>query len=360
MEQYIYLAGLHALWFYHAKLIELFEKSQNYREVYDTMTYTTLIWYGFSHKQAEAILKNKRRISLELIQNKLSKRWARIITIHDSEYPQELLHIPHVPYILYIRGKLTHTPRISIVWSRSMTSYGKRTIEHLIPAISNYFTIVSWWAAGCDTWTHATTLNNNKNTLSVIGTWIDIDYPVGNKKMYDRIVETGWAVMSIFPVWQQWLPYNFPIRNEVVAGISVGTVVVEAKNKSGTLITAGLALDLWKDLFSVPWDIFHSQSNGCNTLIQSWSAKMVVSSKCILEEYNIWWFVQKSSNITEKKFSHESERKIYNMLLLESSNIDSLSQQLNLSISDISYYTSLLEIWWYIKKTLWWKYEILS
>ena len=359
MNTHIYLAWLHAAWFTHPKLIEIFQTSQNYKEVYESMTYASLLWFGFTQAQADAILEKKQNLSLQQIQNKLLLRKARIVTLHDSEYPKQLLNIPHVPYILYVRGNISSSPSISVVGARSMTSYGKKIIEHIVSGVSNYFTIVSWWAAGCDTWAHKVALDNKKSTLSIIGTGIDKDYPVSNKQIYDYIAEHWGAVISIFPVGQEWLPYNFPIRNELVAGISVGTIIVEAREKSGTLITANLALDMWKDLFSVPWDIFHHYSVGCNMLIQSGAAKPVLSAKCILEEYNIWQSQKTAKKIVEKVFHHPQEENIYSILLSESVNIDTLSQKINTPVSEVSYYTSLLEIGGHIKKTLGGKYEII-
>ena len=137
----------------------------------------------------------------------------------------------------------------------------------------NIFTIVSWWAAGCDTYAHKYALESGWKTISIIWTWIDQDYPVWNKKLYTEIVEKWWAVISQFPVWEVWNPYNFPIRNELVAALWIGLFVVEAWEKSGTIITANIALDMGKDIFALPWDIFGNNSAGCNKLIQSGAAK---------------------------------------------------------------------------------------
>ena len=175
--------------------------------------------------------------------------------------------------------------------------------------------------------------------------------------MYDDIVLKWWWVISIFPIWEVWNSYNFPIRNEIVAWLSVWVLVVEARKKSWTLITSNLALDLWKELFAIPWDIFKSNSDWCNYLIKSWMAKLVMTSSDLLEEFNI------SNKNKEKKdiiisFNDEIEEKIYNLLLLESLWINEISAKIGLDIKIVSLKLSILEITNCIKKGIWWKYEV--
>ena len=178
--------------------------------------------------------------------------------------------------------------------------------------------------------------------------------------MYDEIIENDWAIISIFAIWIPWNAYNFPIRNEIVAGLSSWVVVIEAREKSWSLITSKLALDLWKDLFAVPWEIFKSNSVWCNNLIKNWEAKLVTSSIDILEEYNFSNNKELENNLEKPKleFSDELEEKIYNSLLLEWFTADELVKKFNLDISTISFKLSMLEINWIIKKTLWWKFEV--
>jgi DNA processing protein len=245
------------------------------------------------------------------------------------------------------------------VWSRKMTSYWDILIEKIVWDISRYFIIVSWWAAWCDTKSHETVLKKWNKTLSVIGTWIDVDYPVGNKKLYDTIVSSWWGVISIFPIGEVWNPYNFPIRNEIVAWLSVWLIVIEAWSKSGTLITANLALDMWKDIFAVPWDIFKSHSAWCNNLIQNGGAKLITGSEDVLEEYiDIHWKKNIESDKIKIKFADTIERDIYNILLLENIAIDELSKKIWLDIATLSFKLSIMEINQVIRKWLWWKYHL--
>ena len=200
------------------------------------------------------------------------------------------------------------------------------------------------------------TLNSNNKTISVIWTWIDVDYPIWNKELYNKIVKSWWTIVSIFPLWEFWNPYNFPVRNEIVAGLSVWTLIIEAQVKSWTLITANLALDLWKELFAVPWDIFKTWSVWCNNLIKKWMAKSISNSWDLLDEFNI------SNKCINKKaslvFNDKIEESIYELVMIDNLNIDEIWIKLNIDISLLTLKISLMEINKLIKKWIGGKYEI--
>ncbi len=356
MKEKIYLALLHKIWLNHKKLHIIFEIDSNYKEFYNNLSSNILYTYGFTPKQIISILENKKKYKIADIETKLNERKVDLITFKDANFPNYLKEIFNPPFLLYVRWKLDETPKISVVWSRKISSYWEKVITSLVWDISNYFTIVSWWADWCDTFAHKTVLLKNKKTISIIWTWIDIDYPVFNQKLYNNIVSSWWAIISIFPIWEVWNPYNFPIRNEIVAWISSWVLIIEAQKKSWTLITANLALDLWKDLFAVPWDIFKNNSLGCNNLIKKWMAKLVIESTDILEEFNITnnW----KNNNKKPIFDNKIEESIYNILLLDSLSIDELSNKLLIDVSTLSLKLSMMEINKIIKKTYWWKFEI--
>lgn len=360
----VYLAVLHSLGITHKKLHVIFgnnllEKQKSYQEFYESLNREVLWNYAFWEKEITAILKRKEKLKSSTIEQKLQERNVQIITVKDKEYPEELRHITNSPYVLYVRWNISEGPKMAVVGARKITSYGKRVIETLIPKISNYFTIVSWGAFGCDTQAHLQALGAWNKTISVIGTSISEDYPTGNKKMYEDIVASWGAVVSIFPIGIPWSAYNFPVRNEIVAALSVGTIVVEAQERSGSLITSQLALDLGRDLFAIPWEIFKANSAGCNKLIKNGEAKPVSSALDVLEEYN--FSENKSSEGSEKQkpeFSDELEEKVYNALLVESFTTDEIAKKLNLDITSLSFTLSMLEIKGIIKKTFWGKFEI--
>ncbi len=357
MNNTIYLLALHQIWISQQKLNILFKDNENYKEVFENIDESFLEEINVQKRYVKSILSKKQKINFVLIENKLKERKVRIVTINDNEYPKLLKQISNPPYLLYVRWKLDNSLKISVVWARAITSYWKKVIENIVPWLSKYFTIVSWWAYWCDTESHKQALNSWNKTIAVIWTWIDQDYPTGNKTMYDKIVETWWAVISIFSIWEPWNPYNFPIRNEVVAWLSVWTLVIEAKEKSGSLITAGLTLDLGRDLFAVPWDIFRANSKWCNEIIKKWEAKPVLSSSDVLEEYNIWTGKKQEEN-KNIKFADKIEEEIYNLLLLESLNSDEIANKLDLNISGLAMKLSFMEITGIVKKGLGGKYEV--
>lgn len=344
----IYLVGLHYIGFTHKKFHHIFKNNKNYKEVFEKINSSFLSKNWFNESQIEFILERKNKLNLDLLSKKLSDRNVSIITIKDESYPEILKNSANPPYLFYLRWKIDNSPKIAVVWSRNITSYWKQAISMIIPDLTAYFVIVSGGAAGCDTQAHKQTMTSGWITISVIWTGIDLDYPVWNKKMYDEIVETGWAVISIFPLWEIGNAYNFPIRNEIVRALSVWLVIIEAREKSGSLITAKLALEQWKDLFAIPWDINKSNSAWTNNLIKNSEAKLVANSEDILEEYNILLSWNKEK--IEKKFETDLDKIIYDLLMLEALNIDEICEKLSSDISTISFRTSMMELEGFIKK----------
>ena len=356
MSELIYLACLHSLWISQRKLLQIFENKDNYKEFYEKLNYQSLkpfLW----EKEVTSVLWKLEKIIPEQIAKIIKEKSVEIVTIKDPKYPELLKQIANPPYLFYIRWLIDNSPKIVIIWSRSMTSYGKRAIEKLVPWLSKYFTIVSWWAFWCDSEAHLQTLKNNWKTIAVIWTWIDLDYPIQNKKLFDDIVAKGGWIISIFPVWEVANTYNFPIRNEIVSAISSWVVVIESGEKSGTLITANLALEQWKDVFAVPWDLYKSNSIWCNNLIKNGNAKMITVTEDILEEYNIKTKFDETSkqNIV---FWNNIEKIIYDKLLLESLDTDELVLKTGLWLWDTMTNISMLEIKGIIRKSVNGKYEI--
>ena len=352
----IYLAWLHYIWFTHKKLHKIFESKQNYKEIFDKINNVFLKSQYFNDNQIKIILERYENLDLNSLIKKLKNRNVKIVTYFCKNYPYILKNISNPPFLFYLRWEIDSSPKIAVIWSRKISTYWEKILETIIPNLSKYFSIVSGGASGCDSKAHIETLKAEGKTISVIWTWIDKDYPVWNKKLFQKIVDSGWAIISMFPVGEVWKPYNFPVRNEIVAGLSEWVLVVEAREKSGSLITAKLGLDMWKDLFAVPWDIFRWGSIWTNNLIKNWEAKLVSNSNDILEEYNI--SIKKEIKIKKIIFSDKIEENIYNMLLLENLSIDDLSIKLNLNIKDISFKISIMEIRWVIYKNLTWRYEI--
>jgi DNA processing protein len=228
-----------------------------------------------NHRLPETVKKD-----LELVQH----RQIQIVTMSDSAYPALLRHIDDPPPFLYVLGTLNPEANcISVVGSRNATTYGRSTARRLSADLTTQgFTVVSGMALGIDTAAHEGALQAGGKTIAVLGSGFEYIYPAANRKLSKLIAENG-AVITEFPMQTEPEAYNFPIRNRIISGMSLGTVVVEASRKSGSLITARLAAEQNREVFAVPGSIQSFKSIGTHTLIKQ-GAKLVENIQDIIEE----------------------------------------------------------------------------
>lgn len=212
---------------------------------------------------------------------------VRILTIGQPEYPDRLRNIYDPPLVLYIRGRLPDfnaLPAIAVVGQRKATPYGRLVAERLGFQLScSGVVVVSGMAAGIDAAAHNGALKGPTPTVAVFGTAIDQCYPAYNAGLMRSILYSG-AVVSEYPPGKKTWASDFPRRNRIISGLCLGVVVAEAPEKSGSLITAGLALDQGRDVFAVPGSVDSAASAGCNELIAR-GAKLVRSARDVLEDY---------------------------------------------------------------------------
>ncbi|MFQ5752996.1 MAG: DNA-processing protein DprA, partial [bacterium] len=216
---------------------------------------------------------------------KMKKCGVRFITFWDAEYPRLLKQIYDPPAFLFIKGTLEPTDKdaIGIVGTRRPTAYGKIVTERLTSELAQKgLTIVSGLAYGIDTLAHKQALQSGSRTLAILGSGVDVIYPYENKKLSEKIISNG-AIISEFPMGTEPDRNNFPRRNRIICGLSLGVVVIEAGTKSGALITAALALDQNREVFAVPGNIDNPKSIGTNELIKQ-GAKVVTSAEDIFAE----------------------------------------------------------------------------
>jgi len=221
---------------------------------------------------------NERRAYVKILRE-------RVVTIVDDEYPARLKEIADPPLVLHVRGdvSLLARPALAIVGSRRASPYGLNAASQFARQIaSTGIVVVSGLALGIDAAAHLATLDAGGKTVAVLGTGIDIVYPRSNARLTQRIENEG-LIVSEFPPGTPPKPEQFPIRNRVISGLSLGTVIVEATGKSGSLITARMALEQGRDVFVVPGSIFSPGSEGTHRLAQS-GAKLVHDVNDVLEE----------------------------------------------------------------------------
>ena len=239
---------------------------------------------GISSRLAVLISEYKISDDVKREADLIREKGCRIITLTDEQYPTLLREIPDPPPILYVMGNLeSSVQHIAIVGSRTPTRYGIFTAKRLSEDLAKLnITVVSGMARGIDTAAHIGALSGGGKTVAVLGSGLEKVYPVENLKLFHRIIENG-AVISEFSLNSPPDPYHFPARNRIISGMSLGTVIVEAAQKSGSLITARLAAEQGREVFAVPGSIHSFKSMGTHSLIKQ-GAKLVEHAQDILEE----------------------------------------------------------------------------
>ncbi|MCT4616712.1 MAG: DNA-processing protein DprA [Candidatus Gracilibacteria bacterium] len=345
MEDKIYLAALHKLIFNHEKLFCLIDVKKNtYKDIYKNLSSDILVSIGYKKiARIQEILDNYKKFNLKKLEEKINKENIEIISYYDENYPNQLKNIPNIPFVIYVKGKIPEGKNFGIVGSRKISSYGEKVIGKISIDLAPHFNIISGGAAGCDTKAHNEAIKNKTKTVVCLGTGIDLIYPSENRNLYNKIAyEDKGCLLSIFPIGCPGSTFTFPIRNEIIAGLSDGIIIIEAKEKSGSLITARLALELNKDLFAIPGEAFNINSAGTNALIKKGEAKLVTESKDILEEYGLE--ESKKGKVEIPAFSDELELNIFKNLLEKPFLADELVKKLNISIIEINGKLSKLEL----------------
>jgi DNA processing protein len=273
------------------------------------------------------------------------KNGVRIITFSDTDYPTLLRHIHDPPPVLYVYGRLyPDSLNMAIVGSRNATSYGRTVTERLGDGLARRgFTVVSGMARGIDAAAHIGALAAGGKTIAVMGCGLGTVYPAENKSLFYRIAESG-AVISEFPFLTPPEAHNFPVRNRIISGLALGTVIVEATHKSGSLITARLAAEQGREVFAVPGSITSFKSMGTHRLIKQ-GAKLVEHVDDIVEELNIARPIPSISTKEEPTISlTPEEKKIINELSPYPVHIDKLVRHLSLSAAQVSSLLLQLEL----------------
>jgi DNA processing protein len=319
---------------------------------------TELEAMGMRAFSAQSIATGK---SLELAQQECAKAVearARIISLSDPEYPSRLKEIYDPPVILFVKGnvEVLAQPGIAMVGTRHPTPYGSGMAERLSADLaSRGLVIISGLARGVDTSSHRGAVAAKGKTVAVLGTGIDVMYPRENSRLAEQIVALGGALVTEFPVGTSPTPQNFPIRNRIISGMSVGVLVVEAAEYSGTRITSRCALEQNRDVYAVPGNVTNKNSWGPNTLIKQ-GAKLVATWEDVWEELPADVQVALSSLQNESPapesaslFPDEAtsphETKILKLLKAdESTHIDQLVELLENEMSSSEIFAALFEL----------------
>ncbi len=325
-----------------AKIRNLLAKFKKLHNILSASTQELIETEGISKELASRIRKiaTQKDSTIKFLEQELTtldKMGGKVITAWDEEFPPLLKKIYDPPLILYTLGDFDENDKysIAVVGTRQPTNYGKIQTERFVAdLVEQNITIVSGMARGIDSVAHVSALKNNGRTIAIVGSGLDIIYPAENKKLFYDIRDHG-VVMSEFPLGTIPNAENFPKRNRIIAGQSLGTLVVETAATGGAMQTADLAFDQNREVFAVPGNLGVRQSEGTNLLIQRNQAKLVKNAEDILVELKLKLKPVVGKNIPkQQKDLSIFEEKIYNCLLNEPLHIDKLAEKANLSTSD--------------------------
>jgi DNA processing protein len=300
--------------------------------------------------------------SIELAQDELGKAAAtgiHIVSLDDPEYPPELRQIYDPPLLLYVRGNVAaiSRPGIAMVGTRHPTPYGMGMAERLACELAaRNLIIFSGMARRVDTFAHRGAVSAKGKTVAVFGTGVDVMYPKENSRLADQILSFGGALISEFPLGTFAAPQNFPIRNRIISGISLGVLVVEAAEYSGTRITARCALEQNREVFAVPGNVTNKNSWGPNTLIKQ-GAKLVATWEDVWEELpaNVRLALTpetvaespggQTASLFEEPSLSPHEKKIYRVLKAdEAQHLDEIIEKLEPELSSSEIFAALFEL----------------
>lgn len=274
---------------------------------------------------------------LERELSSLQKIGGKLITFWDDDYPELLKRIYFPPVIIYTQGNFSGNDKysIAVVGTRKPSTYGKSIVEKFSTelAVKN-ITIVSGLARGIDSFAHEAALKVGGRTIAVTGSGLDVIYPPENKKLYDQIKESG-VIITEFELGTKPDAQNFPRRNRIISGLSLGTLVVETMINGGAMQTAAYALDQNREVFAIPGNINIKQSEGPNRLIQKGEAKLVTSAEDILLELELLLKPAIGKNIPRPSVDlNLFEEKLLGILSVEPKQIDEIASELSMTTTD--------------------------
>lgn len=306
---------------------------------------------GIEQKIIAKLIQARPRINPDHELEKLIPHHIQAITIKDSNYPALLREIPNPPPVLYYKGILTaesDVHAIGVVGMRAMSAYGKRTTEDIVAGLcNNGHTIVSGLALGIDACAHHTCVQHNHRTIAVLANGLDRIYPAANQRLADMILETGGMICTEYPIGTPSFKSHFPHRNRIIAGLSRALVVIEAKQSSGSLITANYALEYNREICAIPGPIYAPGSSGPHMLIAQ-GARLATSAQDIIS--TVW-----SEHVIAPSMTHEiipssdEEAEILQQLDFTQKHINDIILKTRLDAKKIHSILVTMEIKGYIK-----------
>jgi DNA processing protein len=303
-----------------------------------------LLSAGLSQKIIENFKRVRHQVDLELIMANIQKKEIKVITWVDPDYPRRLKEINQAPPVLFVNGSINVEDdwAVAVVGTRRVTPYGRQVAVEIARFLAqNGITVVSGLARGVDAIAHQAALQAGGRSIAVLGSGVDVVYPPEHQKLAKDLIAQG-ALVSDYPMGTQPDGVNFPPRNRIISGLSLATVVVEAGEKSGALITAEFAVDQGRDVFAVPGSILAAQSDGTNKLIEQ-GARPLLKMTEILGVLKLEQIPEKQMNRKMNPMS-DDEKKILAYLSQDPLHVDELCNLSGLPISEVSATLTMMEL----------------
>lgn len=313
-----------------------------------------LIQAGWEEGIAHEFIAWREKIEPEKILELLARENIATLSIAEKNYPELLKQIADPPHTLFIRGKISDSsaPSIAIVGTRNYTSYGKQAADEIASALAERgIIVVSGLALGIDGIAHEAILHAHGKTIAVLGCGVDRDtiYPSAHRNLAERIIFQGGAIISEYPPEFKPTQYSFPARNRIIAGLTLGTIVIEAAEESGALITAKCALDYNREVMAVPHPITSDRGKGTNNLIKQ-GAALITSAQDVMEVLNLKNIKEIISN-RENLPTSPTETAILQTLSKEPVHVDMIIKKTGLGSGATMSTLTLLEMKGRIKNT---------
>jgi DNA processing protein len=300
---------------------------------------------GLDRRALENVLEARPKIDLDAEMEKIARAGVRVLTWDNPAFPRLLSEIPNPPFALYVKGEIKSEDEwsIAVVGTRRASAYGREVTRQIVgDLVRNHITIVSGLARGIDAEAHRAALDAKGRTLAVLGCGLDVIYPPEHEKLARQIAESG-ALISEYPLGTQPEAGNFPPRNRIISGLSLGTLIVEGDETTGARITMEDALEQDRETFAVPGSIFRRESRGPNQFIQRGEAKLVTSAADILEELNLT-MIEQHQEVRAAIPENDAESTLLKHLSADPLHIDELGRETGLPIAIVSSTLALMEL----------------
>ena len=336
----------------NSKIQQLYEENSCAEEIYHLLPNELKKVQGITEEDIKAIQKSQKKWDVDKEWFQLMEQGIGFVSQEQAEFPEKVRHIHNPPYALYYVGKLPDENRktVAIVGARTRTAYGSQVATEIGKVLAqNGVQVVSGLARGIDRDAHQGALEGGGDTYAVLGCGVNICYPSENRFLYHKMIGTG-GVISEYPPGTQPASGRFPARNRIIAGLSHCVVVVEAKEKSGSLITADFAMEQGRDVFAVPGRITDPLSQGCNRLIKQ-GAGAIVSIHDFLSDLDVLPEINYTQLDFRKNLLEKDESLVYSLTDFRPIGVSTLVEKTEISIARLLEILEKLERLGLIKET---------